>query len=81
MVQVDKNLYPNTLSNLCTYSICSHSEFNELPKLFPNMIIIKSESLMRHQTIPPPEWSITKKSIGDYPLVYECWKVHFLDIT
>jgi hypothetical protein len=25
---------------------------------------------MRHQTIPPPEWSITEKPIGDYPLVY-----------
>jgi hypothetical protein len=40
-----------------------------MPELSPYMIIIKAESFMGHQTIPPPEWRVLNRKKTDYPLI------------
>jgi len=37
-----------------------------MPELSPNVVVIKSKSLMSNQPPPPKKWSITEILVGEY---------------
>jgi len=54
-----------------------NSLIKRIPEVPVSLMVVHSPVRMIGKTEPIPETGVPKILIGDYPLVYECWEVHF----